>query len=145
MAKSVAIAVRLTDKAVFPLAKCVMKFEMLPPGQAATMNIPKAMLGIGFMTKTNKKVMAVSTTNWLKTPTRIGLGFLSRRLKSVVEISNAIPNITNAKAKFNTQSVSESKLIRSVSIALSLKEYRLVVALKLKIALHITKYHQNTF
>ena len=62
-ANSVAIAVKLTDNAEFPFAKCVIKFEILPPGQAATMNIPKAILGIGSINQTNKNVTAGNSKN----------------------------------------------------------------------------------
>ena len=44
-AASVAIAVRLTDKATFPLASEEIKLEILPPGQAATKIIPRPMVG----------------------------------------------------------------------------------------------------
>ena len=54
-------------------------------------------------------------------PTTIGVGFLNKRLKSASEISSAIPNITNANAKFKTQSVSELKFIRTVSSTESVK------------------------
>lgn len=58
IASIVATAVRLTDKAVFPFAKWVIKFEILPPEQVATINKPKAILGMGFIVKTKRKVMA---------------------------------------------------------------------------------------
>ena len=41
-AKTVATAVRLTDNSTFPFANEEMKFEILPPGQAATRIIPIA-------------------------------------------------------------------------------------------------------
>ena len=62
-ANKVAMAVRLTDNAELPLARCVMKFEIFPPGHAATINIPKAMLGIGFINHTKKKVIIGSRIN----------------------------------------------------------------------------------
>ncbi len=62
-ANKVATAVRLTDKAELPLAKCVMKLEIFPPGHAATMNIPKAMLEIGSIIHTNAKVIAGKSIN----------------------------------------------------------------------------------
>tara|TARA_B100001758_G_C18077996_1_gene436748 strand:+ start:388 stop:672 length:285 start_codon:yes stop_codon:yes gene_type:complete len=55
-AHTLAIAVIQTDKAVFPLAKEVMKLEMFPPGQAATIIIPIATLGMGLKIHTMKKV-----------------------------------------------------------------------------------------
>ena len=63
IASSVAIAVKLTDNAEFPLAKWVIKLDTLPPGHAATINIPKAILGIGFVIYMSKKVMAGKTIN----------------------------------------------------------------------------------
>lgn len=72
-AKRVATAVKLTDKAEFPLAKWVIKFEILPPGQAATINIPNAILGIGSVNHTNKNVTMGNNKNWLKTPVKWAL------------------------------------------------------------------------
>lgn len=51
-AKSDEKAVRVTDKARFPFANSVKKFEALPPGQAATSIIPSANPGEG----SNKKI-----------------------------------------------------------------------------------------
>jgi len=57
--------------------------------------------------------------------------------------------MTNAKAKFSTHSVSELKLIRTVSITESVKKRFVLVgesnASKLKIAEQITKNQPNTF
>jgi len=55
-AHTLAIADIQTDKAVFPFANEVMKLEIFPPGQAATIIIPIATLGIGLNTHTIKKV-----------------------------------------------------------------------------------------
>ncbi len=63
MANKVAMAVRVTDRAELPFAKWVIKLEMLPPGQAATINMPRAILGSGCAINTNKKVMVGSSTN----------------------------------------------------------------------------------
>lgn len=63
MAKSVAIAVRVTERAAFPLDICVKKLETFPPGQAATINMPKAMLGMGSVSHTSKKVTNGSSIN----------------------------------------------------------------------------------
>ena len=62
-AVTLAMAVIHTESAVFPLARAVMKFEILPPGHAATIIIPIATLGIGFKIKTNKKVKKGSAKN----------------------------------------------------------------------------------
>ena len=45
IARTVDIAVMLTERAVLPRARCVIKFDTLPPGQAATRIIPNAMEG----------------------------------------------------------------------------------------------------
>ena len=42
---NVANAVRLTDRAAFPPAILLKKFETFPPGQAAIIIIPNAKLG----------------------------------------------------------------------------------------------------
>ena len=63
IANKVAIAVSVTESAAFPLDKCVKKLETFPPGQAATINIPKAMLGIGSISQTKPNVIAGSNKN----------------------------------------------------------------------------------
>ena len=55
-------AVKLTESAVFPFARLVKKLETLPPGQAATKNIPKAMLGGGWRSVTKTQVRNGSNT-----------------------------------------------------------------------------------
>lgn len=45
-ARSVEIAVKLTDKTTFALAMDEIKFEIFPPGHAATRIIPKAIVGV---------------------------------------------------------------------------------------------------
>ena len=79
---TVANAVKLTDKAELPLAILLKKLEILPPGQAAIIIIPKAKLGWGFMIKIATNVSAGNKKNWEKTPTSRILGFLIRSLKS---------------------------------------------------------------
>lgn len=110
-ASRVATAVRLTDNAELPFAKWVIKFEIFPPGHAATMNIPNAILGMGSINHTNRKVIRGKSKNWLKIPVNMDLGLWNSRLKSSTEISRAIPNMTKAKAAFNIQRVWLSKLI----------------------------------
>jgi hypothetical protein len=46
MASMVEIAVNVTDNSEFPLDRDVIKFEMLPPGHAATRIIPMAAVGV---------------------------------------------------------------------------------------------------
>ena len=121
MANRVAIAVKLTERAEFPLAKCVIKLETLPPGQAATMIIPSAMLGAGSINQTKTNVKAGRSKNWLSTPTKTGLGYWINRLKSAGEISRATPNITKARAKFKSHKAFVSKLMCMVSRRVSVK------------------------
>lgn len=56
----VAIAVNVTDKAMFPFANDDIKFEIFPPGHAATSIIPIAILGVGLIKRTNRKVKKVT-------------------------------------------------------------------------------------
>ena len=56
MALTVENAVIDTDSAEFPPALCVMKFEILPPGQAATRIKPNAIDGCGWARITKRKV-----------------------------------------------------------------------------------------
>jgi len=46
-----------------PFAKWAIKLETLPPGHAATMNIPIAVLGNGSMTHTKAKVKTGKAIN----------------------------------------------------------------------------------
>lgn len=100
MAINVEKAVKLTDKAVFPLAKCDIKFEILPPGQAATKIIPNATLGVGCINDINKKVTAGKIKNCENIPISMALGFIAISLKCSTFISKATPNITRAKVIF---------------------------------------------
>ncbi len=75
MEKAVEKAVSDTDKAVFPLAKWVIKFETFPPGQAATKNIPNATEGGGFKILTNINVSEGRKKNWDIIPKPNDLGF----------------------------------------------------------------------
>ena len=79
------------------------------------------MLGKGSIIKTSKKVIAGSKMNWLVNPTNSAFGFDHRGLKSEIYISNATPNITKPKTKFITHNEPESKLIRTLSKILSVK------------------------
>ena len=111
MAKNVANAVKLTDKAVFPFAKCVIKLEMFPPGQAATIIIPNAILGCGLISITNKKVNNGNKINCDNMPIKINFGRCKRSLKSLMVIDKATPNITTASAILRIQRPLLSKCI----------------------------------
>lgn len=54
IAPTVAMAVIETESAALPPARWVMKFEILPPGQAATSISPKATEGRGWATITSR-------------------------------------------------------------------------------------------
>ncbi len=54
------IAVSVTDRAKSPFAKCVIKFEVGPPGQAAKINIPIAISGCSGNRETNPKPISGS-------------------------------------------------------------------------------------
>lgn len=82
MATTVVMAVRLTERAKLPFANWQMKLEMLPPGQAATSIIPKAILGCGLKAQTNRKVRNGNSKNCDAMPVRVDLGSPISRLKS---------------------------------------------------------------
>jgi hypothetical protein len=120
MDKIVVIPVKLIESAVLPLAKFVRKFETLPPGQAATKNIPKATLGGGCINKTKHQVKKGRRINWEHKPKKIPFGFLTKYLKSAIFNSKAIPNMIKAKARFRNNKSWEEKFkwIASISVAL---------------------------
>jgi hypothetical protein len=78
MAATLDMAVKLTESATFPLARLVKKLETFPPGQAATRNIPKAMLGGGLSSVTNTQVRKGNTKNWENIPITNPFGFWTR-------------------------------------------------------------------
>ena len=75
-AKPVAKVVRVTDKAVFPFAWCVMKLDRFPPGQLATNIIPKAKLACGLIKKMRPAVSKGRISNCPDKPTRTSFGIL---------------------------------------------------------------------
>jgi len=116
MAAVVAMAVKVTESAALPLAKRLKKLEIFPPGQAATKNMPKAILGCGFISITNKKVKAGSKTNCDTTPRKAGLGCSTIRLKSFKLSSKATPNMTKPKLIFMKVRLSSEKFSSTSSI-----------------------------
>src|SRR5690606_38988367 len=115
---SVEIDVIVIDSAVLPRAKWVRKFEMLPPGQAATRISPSAMLGAGFSTIPIPQPTAGSSTNWPSMPISVARGALLTPLKSDTFMSSATPNSTSARIAFRTPSDCGLKLSRTRSISL---------------------------
>jgi hypothetical protein len=99
-ATTLAIAVMQTDSAVFPLARDVIKFEMFPPGQAATTIIPRATLGRGLNSSTSRKVRKGRAINCDKNPTRTDFGALNTSRKSLMDNCSATPNIMNPRLRF---------------------------------------------
>ncbi len=110
MAVKVEIPVKLTASATFPFAIELMKLEIFPPGQAATMIIPSAMVGDGLRSITNKKVNAGNKNVWLTYPVMAGFGFFIRFVKCSNLISSATPNITNARVIFKNNRPDGEKL-----------------------------------
>ena len=95
IASTVEIADMLMDKGVFPRARYVQKLDKFPPGQAATKNNPRAILGLGCMMRTRRYVNAGSKINWQQRPITAGFGFLTLCLKSANFKSSATPNMMN--------------------------------------------------
>ena len=99
-AQTLATAVMHTDRAALPLAREVIKLEILPPGHAATSIIPKATLGMGLKTNTNKKVKKGRAKNWETNPIKTDLGDENTRIKSLMCSLRATPSIINPKLEF---------------------------------------------
>ena len=99
-AHTLATAVMHTDRAALPLAREVIKLEMLPPGHAATSIMPRATLGIGLKTNTNKKVKKGRAKNWEINPMKTDLGDEKTRIKSLMCSLRATPSIINPRLKF---------------------------------------------
>jgi hypothetical protein len=110
IAAEVDIAVRLTDRATFPFAMELIKFEILPPGQAATKIIPKATVGVGLSIITIRNEKAGNRKVWLINPTMADFGFFIRSVKCSTLISSATPNMTKAKAIFKKSRPEGEKL-----------------------------------
>lgn len=115
VAAMVAIAVRLTERATFPFAIAVIKFEMLPPGQAAIKIIPNATVGVGLSTRTNRKVTKGNRKNCEITPIRADFGFMNTSLKCWIFMSKATPNIIKAIVTFKANSPEGEKFNRTLS------------------------------
>lgn len=94
------IEVRVTDRAVFPLAIFTAKLLTFPLGQAATNTIPKATLVAGFTIRMNKIVRIGKMKSWVVKPTKTALGKRRIFLKSSGFISNATPKSKKPKQIF---------------------------------------------
>jgi hypothetical protein len=108
-------AVKLTDSAVFPPARLLRKLDTLPPGHAATKNIPKATEGGGCINRTRHQVKNGSRINWENRPKKKDFGFLARYAKSRKQRSNATPYMISASARLSKSKSLEEKLSRIAS------------------------------
>ena len=105
------IAVSETDKPRSAFAKELMKFETVPPGQAATKNIPSAKPGSGFQSHTIQNVTNGNRTNWASSPSKVGLGRLNALATSDHVSSRETPNMMNPRMKFKANLLLGSKFI----------------------------------
>ncbi len=108
-ARSVAIAVSVTDNARFPLATYEKKLETLPPGQEATNNMPSANPGNGSRNQINRKVAAGSNKNCAVMPVKTALGFALSSLKLSFFSESETPNMIKANARFIAKRLSSEK------------------------------------
>ncbi len=97
---TVVMAVRLTDRVMFDFDMAEIKFDTLPPGQAATRIIPKATAVLGRRIITNKKVSAGRRRYCATTPNKTGLGLNANILKCWGLMLSATPNMIKAMAIF---------------------------------------------
>jgi len=92
-----------------------MIFERLPPGQAATRIMPKAMDGWGLRISVRRKVKAGRSMNWATRPIPGAFGEIMIRLKSSSLRSKATPNIMRPMAALTTNNIWGLKLSRTWS------------------------------
>ena len=91
-------AVSATESSLFPLDREVMKFEMFPPGHAATRIIPKAIIGLIQPSNVivRRNVSAGRRTSWHMIPSISDLGFCRIPMKDLGLMPKATPNMTKA-------------------------------------------------
>ena len=91
MQTAVLNAVSATESSLFPFDREVMKFEMFPPGQAATRIMPSAIIGLIHPSNdiTSRKVSAGNSRFWQITPKINDFGCLNVSMKDF----GLIPNI----------------------------------------------------
>tara|TARA_B100000749_G_C18154546_1_gene353217 strand:- start:154 stop:579 length:426 start_codon:yes stop_codon:yes gene_type:complete len=116
IARTLDMAVRLTDKAMFPLASAEKKLEILPPGHAATIIIPKAKLGLGSNIQMIMNVNIGRTTNWDNTPTKVPRGLANTILKSLGVSFKETPNMMMPRLIFRIKMFWSEKLRVMLSI-----------------------------
>jgi len=86
-------AVRVTDSAVSPFARWVIRFDVGPPGQAARIISPMAISGVKGNDIAMANPISGRSINWLTRPTKIAFGYMMILLKSSITSDNPIPNI----------------------------------------------------
>ena len=117
MASTLEIAVKLTERAILPFANAEKKLEMLPPGQAATIIMPNAKLGLGSNNQIIKNVRKRENNKLGEsTPTKVPRGFASTILKSSGVSLSATPNMIIPRLIFRMKIFSSEKLRVMLSI-----------------------------
>lgn len=94
-----AIAVKVTDKAIFPLQICVIKLLVGPPGQVAKISNPTAIIGLKLKIMASVKPMIGKKRSWLVIPIKIALGYFIILVKSARTNVIPIPSIIIASDK----------------------------------------------
>ena len=87
------ITVNVTDNAVSNLIIQHIKFEIVPPGQILTINIPALISGSKLEKDVNNNVISGNNIICKVSPTKIDLGFLILEKKLLIVSDEPIPNI----------------------------------------------------
>ncbi len=91
-------AVREMLSATSPRARLAIRFEVAPPGQAATIITPTARAGSSWKSDNSAKPTSGSSRIWLASPTRIARGATKTRLKSRKERPKPMPSMMTPRA-----------------------------------------------
>src|SRR5690554_719386 len=94
-----AIAVKVTDNAIFPLQTCVIKLLVGPPGQVARIINPTAIIGLRLKAMASEKPIIGKNISWLLRPIKMALGFFRILVKSESIKVIPIPSIIMARDK----------------------------------------------
>ena len=87
------ITVNVTDNAVSNLIIQHIKFEIVPPGQILTINIPALISGSKLEKDVNNNVISGNNIICRASPIKIDLGFLILEKKLLIVSDEPIPNI----------------------------------------------------
>ena len=101
-ASRLAVADRLTDKAVLPPPKWVTTFDSDPPGQAATSIIAVSTFAGSGKTRVTHQVASGSSRNWGTKPIATARGARATRKKSAKRSSSATAKTINARTAPST-------------------------------------------